>query len=125
MKTRGRIICHIIFSLAYPIFYWLDRHIVPSSNVFWHRYMQDLVMPGYFLAFLGLSLQFVVIGRKTAMKILVRIGIYMFLFGISLEIHQGPEGDKWDVLCYFISILTGLLVSSTLLRFRDNLTSTS
>ena len=62
-----------------------------------------LLTGGICLETLGISAK----GRKIA---LLAYGLCMFIFGINMEIQQGPEGDPWDVLCYAISITAGLLL---------------
>lgn len=110
MKTFARL---AIIIFVYPIFYWLDRHVVPSQNVFWHSYAQDLMMPG--LIFLWILFNGEMLFDQRKLKFILTLGVAELMFGAIYEYGQYIKlirgtGDKWDVLCYAISIALAMLI---------------
>lgn len=108
-----------ILFIAYPIFYWLDRHVVPSHNIFWHSYAQDIVMPGLILLWTIFNGE--LLFSCIRIRIVMVIGALEFLFGVYYEYRQSigtipGTADLWDILCYAL----GILIAISVLLFMNN-----
>jgi hypothetical protein len=115
MKKVKLVIRLFILFVFYPIFYYLDRHVVPVQNVFWHNYAQDLVMPRL-LFFPFANIGQYMNGNRWKFKWILMLAGLEFIFGVQVEFGQvastvpGVVFNKWDILCYAISIIIGILI---------------
>lgn len=114
LNRKKQIGIFLVISI-YPLFYLLDRFVVPSNSFFWQSYVEELLIPGLLLSVFLTSYE-ILFNHRFKTKTLLIVGAFVFIYSCVYELGRliglfSGTVDKLHLICYYISISIAILAN--------------